>query len=355
MDRVLRLRCAAAAEYPAHPFPLEDRTLRIKPIALFLLYATLVSLASCGDEKQGSAKSWRIAVIPKGTSHEFWKAVETGARRADERYDDLEIVWKGPPGEGGTSDQQQLVDNFLAEGYDGICLAPLDGLALAKQVRTAAQASVPVVIFDSGLKDAEASRLIASYIATNNYESGVLAAQTLAGLIGEQGHVLLLPYLLGSESTEERERGFLQEIAKYPEIQVVAKDLHGGPDESSAIRAAESLLQELGDDLAGIFAPNESNVSGLISVLRRDPRGLAGKIKFVGFDFSPNIVKGLRDGILHATVLQDPIGMGDRAVTTMRACLRGEAVERRIETDLELGTRANMDEPKIRALLGLGS
>jgi ribose transport system substrate-binding protein len=338
---------------------------RRPPLPVSLLLASYLALlgllgacddggSAAGGGAEGRAR-WRIAVVPKGTSHEFWKAVEIGARKADAEFADVEIVWKGPSGEGKTEQQQQVVENFLADGYDGLCLAPLDGTALAKQVLRAADAGVPVVIFDSGLKDEAAAARIASYVATNNYAGGVLAAKTLIDLIGGRGKVLLLPYVIGSESTEERQRGFLDEIAKSPSVEVVAKDLHGGPDETSAIRAAESLLQEHGDDLAGIFAPNESNVSGLITVLRRDPRGLAGKVKLVGFDFSSNIVQGLREGVLHATVLQDPIDMGYRAVRAMRAKLAGETVEPRIETGLELGTRANMDEPRIRVLLGLGS
>lgn len=327
--------------------------MRFPSLAALLLTAPIWLCAACGDDGDGAR--FRIAVIPKGTSHEFWKAVEKGAKKADAELLDLEIVWKGPSGEGETAAQQQIVENFLADGYDGICLAPLDGVALAKQVRRAADAKVPVVIFDSGLKEPEANALIASYVATNNFEAGVLAGKTLAELIGGAGKILVLPYVIGSESTEERERGFFSEIAKHPGITVVAKDVHGGPNEASAIRVSESLLQQYGDDLAGIFAPNESNVSGLITVLRRDPRGLAGKVKLVGFDFSPNIVQGLKDGVLHATVLQDPVDMGYRAVQAMHARLRGEKVEARIETGLELGTPANMDEPKIRTLLGLGS
>ncbi|MBL8900787.1 MAG: substrate-binding domain-containing protein [Planctomycetes bacterium] len=337
--------------------------MRLPSLIAWLSVAALPGLfAGCSDGAEGgsggdsaSGARWRVAVIPKGTSHEFWKAVESGARRADAELADVEIVWKGPAGEGATAAQQTVVENFLADGYHGICLAPLDGLALGKQVLRATSAGVPVVIFDSGLKDPAAAASIASYVATNNYAGGAMAARTLVELIGGQGKVLLLPYVIGSESTEERERGFLEEIAKYKEVVVVAKDTRGGPGEADAIRASESLLQEHGEDLAGIFAPNESNVSGLITVLRRDPRGLAGKVKLVGFDFSPNIVQGLRDGVLHATVLQDPIDMGYRAVKAMRAKLAGEAVEPRIETGLELGTKANMDEPKIRVLLGLGS
>jgi ribose transport system substrate-binding protein len=156
---------------------------RLPSLIAWLSLAALPGfLAGCGGGAEGGPSGgarWRVAVIPKGTSHEFWKAVETGARRADAELADLEIVWKGPAGEGNTAEQQKVVENFLADGYDGICLAPLDGLALGKQVLRATGSGVPVVIFDSGLKDPAAAASIASYVATNNRAGGALAARTL--------------------------------------------------------------------------------------------------------------------------------------------------------------------------------
>lgn len=316
------------------------------------LAALLLACGGCGEsgtDMISPAKSFRVAVIPKGTVHEFWKAVESGARKADAELADLEIVWKGPAGEGDAAAQIQVVESFLAEGYDGICVAPLDARALETPVRQAIAAGVPVVIFDSGLASTDVP--IVSYVATDNFHGGELAGEHLADLLAGEGRVLLMRYLLGSESTEQREAGFLSAIAKRPGIQVLSSDKHGGPDESKAIEVGENLLATFGDEVDGIFCSNESCVSGMLTVLARDPRGLASRVKLVGFDSSANIVQGLSSGVVHATVLQDPVGMGYQAVMAMHRSLQGKPVPARIATGETLCTSANMHEPALQALL----
>src|SRR5262245_38963082 len=119
------------------------------PASRRLALALVLAAAGCGKSGAAAAKTWRIAVIPNGTVHEFWKAVESGARQADAELDDVEIVWKGPAGEGDAAAEIQLVESFLAEGCDGICLAPLDARALEPPVRAAISHGTPVVVFDS--------------------------------------------------------------------------------------------------------------------------------------------------------------------------------------------------------------
>lgn len=322
---------------------------------LLLAAVALLALAACTDQSPAPAggalakKALRVAVVPKGTSHEFWKSVEKGARRADAELDDVVIVWKGPTGEGDANQQIQIVESFLADGYDAICLAPLDARALETPVRQAAKKGVAVVIFDSGLASADAP--IASYVATDNYLGGRMAAERLAELLGDKGNVVLIPYAVGSESTEQRERGFLAEIGEHRAIKILSADKHGGPDESHAIEVSENLLATFGEKIDGVFCSNESSTSGLLTALRRDPRGLAGKVKVVGFDSSANIVKALGDGALHGVVLQDPVKMGYEAVKAARAKLRGEPVPARIDTGVTLVTPENRAETRHHALL----
>jgi ribose transport system substrate-binding protein len=315
-----------------------------------LPYLALVLLvAACGGSGGQSDRRLRIAVIPKGTSHEFWKAVEAGARRADEEIEDLEIVWKGPTGEGDAAQQIALVESFIADKVDGICLAPLDARALETPVRQAISNRIPVVIFDSGLASADVP--IASYVATNNRHGGEIAGEELARLLGGKGSVVLLRYAIGSESTEQREEGFLAAIARHPGITLLSADKHGGPDEARAIEVGENLLATFGDRIDGIFCSNESSTAGMLTALRRDLRGFAGKVKVVGFDSSKHIVDALREGVLHGTVLQDPVTMGYRSVLAMHARLTGKEVEARIETGETLATKDNMETPRVHTLL----
>lgn len=317
-------------------------------IGLIALMALVGCNASSNSAPDGAARQFRIAVIPKGTSHDFWYSVRAGVRRADEEFDDVVVTWKGPVSEGDTSDQIQIVESFIADGYDGICLAPLDARALRRPVEQAIAQGIPVVIFDSALEDSEG---IVSYVATNNYRGGKRAGEYLVELLGGEGKVILMRYAINSQSTEEREEGFLDAVLAAPGIEILSSDKYGGPNERDAIELGENLLANFGDEVDGIFCPNQSTASGMLTVLRRDPRGLAGKVKFVGFDSGDNIVDGLEKGDMHATVLQDPVQMGYDAVRAMVEYLRGELVEPRIETQEALATTENLDDPEIHALL----
>jgi ribose transport system substrate-binding protein len=318
----------------------------------------VLGLTGCGDSSpsgsSGSSgatngKPLRVAVIPKGTSHEFWKAVEKGARAADAALPDLEIVWKGPQGEGDAAAQIAIVESFLADGFDGICLAPLDARALEPPVKTAIAQNVPVVIFDSGLASSDIG--ITSYVATDNVQGGRIAAQYLAERLGGKGKVVLLRYAVGSASTEQREAGFLEEIARHPGIELLSSDRHGGPDESKAIEVGENLAQTYGEQINGVFCSNESCTSGMLTALARDPRGLAAKVQVVGFDSSDRIVTALKEGRLSATVLQDPVAMGEKAVRAIHAKLTGKPVDARVQTGETLVTSQNVEDPAMRRLL----
>lgn len=210
------------------------------------------------------AKKWRIMVIPKGTTHEFWKTIHAGAVKAAQDHGDVEIVWKGPQKEDDRTEQIALVDNAAATGVDGIVLAPLDAEALVPPVERAIAKGIPVVIIDSALK----SDKPVSYVATDNYHGGQLCGQRMVELLDGKGRVILLRYSVGSASTEEREQGFLDELAKYPEITLVSSDQYGGATSDSAQKVAQNLLTRYRGQFDGVHAPNESSTSGLLRALR---------------------------------------------------------------------------------------
>lgn len=321
--------------------------------AAFLAAAFLA--AGCGRTPSSGppaagdgSRVFRVAVIPKGTSHEFWQSVRAGAELADREFEDVEVTWKGPLSEGDTDDQIEIVESFIANGYDGICLAPLDAVALRKAVDEALRQKIAVLTFDSALRDPSGT---VSYVATNNYRGGQKAGDYLAELLGGQGKIILMRYALNSESTEQREAGFLEAVGKHPGLELLVQDKYAGPEERGALELGEILLSNYGDRVQGIFCPNQSTASGMLTALERDPRGLAGRVKLVGFDAGANIVRGLESGQLNGTILQDPVKMGYEAVATMVKHLRGEQVPPRIETEETLATTENRNEPRIRELL----
>jgi ribose transport system substrate-binding protein len=328
-----------------------------KVIAAIVLVTLAVVFASvgCKQKKEESSDMYRIAVIPKGTTHVFWKSIHAGAVKAEQELKatglNIEIIWKGPLKEDDRESQIKVVEGFVTRGVTGIVLAPLDDAALRMPVRDAVNNDIPVVIIDSGLKSDD----YISFIATDNYVGGRKGGERLAQLLNGKGKVILLRYQEGSASTMNREKGFLDVLKeKYPDIEVVSSNQYGGATTESAYKASENLLAPLRTadgtlTIGGIFCPNESTTFAMLRALQDS--GLAGKVKFVGFDSSERLVKGLRDGEIQGLVLQDPINMGYLGVKTIVAHLQGEKVAKLTDTGSEVATPENMDDPKMKNLL----
>jgi ribose transport system substrate-binding protein len=319
--------------------------------AILLTALLLAAVVGCGKDKAGSepggAKPVTIAVIPKGTTHEFWKSVHAGAVKASKETG-VTVVWKGPLKEDDLKAQIDVVQSFTAQGVSGIVVAPLSDKGLVSSVKGATQAKIPVLVFDSDLQGKEH----VSFVATDNHAAGKLAGEHLAKLVGGKGNVVVLRYQEGSASTSNREKGFLDAIKEHGEIKVVSDNQFAGATTESAFSTSESLLSahKAGDGgVAGVFCPNESTTFGMLLALQK--AGLAGKIKLVGFDSSEKLVQGLREGQIHGLVLQDPFNIGYLAVKTMAQHLKGEKIEARIDTGARLVTKENMEEPAIKELL----
>jgi ribose transport system substrate-binding protein len=242
--------------------------------------------------------------------------------------------------------QIQVVEGFVAQGVNGIVLAPLDNRALVRPVEEAKRAGLPTVIIDSGLE----SDSFISFVATDNRKGGTLAADRMGELLGGKGKVLMLRYQEGSASTQEREAGFVEQLKKkYPNIELISSDQYAGPTRDTAKRTSENLLNRFGDEVQGIFTPNESSTSGMLLALQ--DIGKAGKVTFVGFDTSEAFIEAMNKKQLHGIVVQNPFNMGYLGVRTMVEHLQGKTVEKRIDTGVVMVTPDNLNSSEIQTLI----
>ncbi len=313
--------------------------------------ATVFACLSCTFSILGAGKNLTIAVIPKGTSHEFWKSIHAGAVKAKTELEaegyKINLIWKGPLREDDRDQQIAVVENFIARRVDGIVLAPLDSRALVAPVETAQSVKIPVVIVDSGLK----SDRYASYIATDNYRGGQLGAEHLANTINGIGKVILIRYQVGSASTEEREAGFLNVMTnKYKGIQIISQNQYAGPTRDSAYKAAQDLLNRYGKEVNGVFAPCEPVTIGVMLALR-DMGKAGGIIKLVGFDAGTQSVEGLAKGDVQGLVVQNPLKMGYLGVKAIVEVSQKKQIEKKVDTGIHVITKENMTQPEKHDLL----
>ncbi|HVX84725.1 MAG TPA: substrate-binding domain-containing protein [Phycisphaerae bacterium] len=322
-------------------------------------------LVGCGDNSAtttgpaatgaaaGSARKLRIAVVPKGTTSPYWKAVHAGAQKAADELastQPIEIVWKGSLREDQSAEEISVVEDMFNLHVDAIVLAPNNADALAGVVDEASQKKIPVVIIDSAVS----SNKYTSFVATDNKKGGYMGGKELAKDLGGKGKVIMLRYQEGSASTGEREQGALDALKESAGIELVDVNKYGGATQDECTKAAENLLAAYKNpdgtlSIDGIFCPNLTTTYGMLLVLQ-DMKA-AGKVKFVGFDSSPDLVSALKSGQINGLVVQNPIKMGYLGLKTAVEAADGKTVERSIDTGATLVTKENMNDPASQEVL----
>lgn len=313
-----------------------------------LRFSVLLSLAvigcllapACNRARSGKRV---IAVIPKGVAHFFWQSIHAGAEAAGKEFG-VEVMWKGPAQETDYSGQINIVEDAINRRVDGIVLAPSHGDALVPIVERAQKEGIPVTIFDSGIS----TEIYLSYVATDNRQGGVVAAERLAAKLGGKGRVAILGVKAGSVSTDEREQGFQETIKqRYPAIVIVAFQ-YGEADRAKSLDRATDILTAH-PDLNGMFASNESSTVGAVQAIKQ--KGLAGKVVLGGFDSSPNLIDDLKAGAIDSLVLQNPFKMGYEGVKAIVDKLNGQTPARKLDTGVKLLTKENLDTPEMQQLI----
>ncbi len=316
----------------------------IKFLTINILFCILF-LTGCNKTKNSKL---RIAVIPKGTTHEFWKMGEAGAKKAGNELG-IDIIWKGPQKESDRAGQIKVVENFITQGVDGIALAPLDDKALVRSVTEAKNAGIKVAVWDSGLDESAGDAVISS-VMTNNFAAGQDCGKRLAMLMNGSGKVLMLRHAVNHDSTTKREEGFLDGIKKAaPGIELLSIDQRGGVSIDEAMKVSESLLNQFGDQVDGVFTPNESTTQGMLRAL--DQAGLAGKFPFVGFDTNEALLQGLKDKKVSALAVQDPFQMGYTAVRNIFNSIQQKPFEANVDTGAVLLDLENIDTEEIQKII----
>ena len=318
----------------------------MKRLAVAITMLIGISACLCGCSREPSPADERdetvIAVVPKGLVHQFWLTVKAGADRAAKEAS-AKVIWKGPAKETDVAGQVAILEDMITRRVDAIVMAACDSRALVPTVAKAVERGIPVITIDSGVD----SDLPVTFVATDNVAAARAAADALAELIGGKGKVGLIPFIPGAATSDMRENGFKEQIAQYPEIELV-QTLYSQSDAARGMAVTEDMLT-LHPDLAGIFAANEPGALGCVRAL--ESRGVAGKVKLVAFDAADSEIEALKRGTIQALIVQNPFTMGYRGVQAALKAIQGEPVEKRVDTGVSVVTMDNFSEPDIQRVL----
>lgn len=300
--------------------------LRQQVIVMFVvvaLFSGFAASALASDKITIGFSNWSKRFV-------FYQELERGIMDAAKEYGvDVRV---GDPN-GDQEKQQSLVENFLVQGIDALILIPIDSRAVVPTVETANAQNVPVITVDISAAGGD----VVTHIASDNRLGGRLAAQRLNELLGGQGKVAMITYPVIS-ATIEREEAFVEELAKYPGIELVATQT-GQSQRDLAMSVTENFMQRH-PDLDGIFAVND--MQGLGALAAVEAAGKSNQIAVIGFDAEPEAVDAIKAGTAYkGSVAQQPYLLGRIAVEKVLEHLKGQEVPASIPVAVEMVTAEN--------------
>lgn len=282
-----------------------------------------------------------IAVIPKGRAHLFWQSVHGGAAKAA-KENGIDLIWNGPSTETDYAGQLQIVEAMMNRRVDAVALAPIDKKVMVGVVERASAQGIPVIIFDSPVD----TEKFVSQVATDNYKAGQMGAARIGKILGGKGKIFMVAVQPGAASTEAREKGFEDALKRdFPGIEIVDKRF-GMADFEKSLTVSENMLAAH-PDIDGIFASNESSAMGAARALR----ARKGKIKLVGFDWSPTLLDDLNSGVVDSLIVQDPFQMGYESIQAAVKKLKGEPVDKIHDLAPRLIEKGNVGDADVQARL----
>ena len=331
--------CAAPAAAPAAPAASDAAATEAAAPADATAEATADAAAATTDS---GAKPY-IPVISKGFQHQFWQAVKLGSEQAAKDFN-VDISFEGPETESQVDKQIEMVQAALAKNPAAICLAALDTKALVPQLEEAQSKGIPVIGFDSGVD----SDIPVATATTDNIAAAGAAADKMAELIGGEGEVAVIVHDQTSRTGIDRRDGFVNRIAeKYPNIKVVDVQ-YGGGDQLKSTDLAKAIIQA-NPNLKGFFGANEGSIIGVLNAVTE--LGMEGKLVVIGYDAGKQQKDAIRSGLEAGAISQDPVGIGYKCVEAAVKAIKGEPVDKVIDTGYVWYDKTNIDDPKMQPLL----
>ena len=280
-------------------------------------------------------------IISKGFQHQFWQAVKAGAEEAA-KADGVKITFEGPETEAMVDKQIDMLTAALAKKPNGIGFAALDSKAAIPLLKKAQDAKIPVIAFDSGVD----SDIPLATCTTDNAKAAGEAADQMAKAIGDAGEVALVVHDQTSKTGQDRRDGFVNEMkAKHPNVKIVDIQ-YGAGDQLKSTEITKAILQAH-PDIKGMFGANEGSIIGVLNGAKE----LKKKIVIIGYDSGKQQKAAILDGSEYGAITQNPVGIGKCVVDSLSKALKGEKLDKVIDTGYYWYNKDNIADPKVAAVL----
>ena len=323
--------------------------MQVKRLGAVIAAATLaLTLGACNSSSGGNSAGGSggskpyIAIVSKGFQHQFWRAVKKGAQEEADK-EGATISFDGPPSESDVEQQITMLQTALNKQPKALGFAALDSKAAAPLLQQAKSANIPVIAFDSGVD----SDIPLTTVATDNKKAAAEAAKHLSEAVGGKGKVALVVHDQTSRSGIDRRDGFVEWMkANAPGIQLLPVQ-YGGGDQLKSADITKSILQA-NPDVVGIYGSNEGSAIGVIKGVQESGKT---NVKIVGFDSGQAQIDAINSGVMLGAITQNPIGIGQQVVAQAMKAIKGEKLEKTIDTGFYWYDKSNINDPKIQAVL----
>jgi len=311
-----------------------------------LLAATALALAATPAFAADFSRD-HVDVIVKATTSQYWATVFDGADAAAKTLG-VKITKLGASAETDAAKEVSIMENAIQSKPTAIVIAATNAQALAQPIAAATDAGIPVIVIDS---NANTDKYV-TFLATNNVTGGTKAADELARCVKartgkDEGKVAYMTALAGAQSLNDRDKGFVDQLKKYPGLKIVAHRV-GNNDPGRALSDAEDILTSH-PKLVGLFADNELEGDGAGRAIGE--KKLGSKVCAVAFDTSDQEVAFVRDGNLDGLIVQNPYMMGYAGVWYALAAANGVVLPHTVDSGVHVVTKANIDSPQMAGLL----
>ncbi len=304
---------------------------RSKALVCALLAACL---CACTAAAPAGARH-RVAIVAKSTRTEFWLSVFAGAEAAATEYN-IELSITGPETEEDYETQNRMVADAVADGAEALVFSAIDYENNAAAIDAAAESGVRIVAIDSNVD----SGAVQTYIGTDNYAAGQMAAQ--AALDGVEGQLTvgIVNYDVSSANGQERERGAVDAFEQSGRARVAA--VINTLAEAARAQADTAAMLAEHPEINVLLAFNEPTSVGAADAV--EGMGLAEEVFLVGFDSNVATIDGLQDGTVDALIVQNPYAMGYLGVESAYRLLSGQggSPEATVDTSTRIVNRDNM-------------
>lgn len=310
-------------------------------LAAFAVFAGFV-VTGCnrgGDTAAPDARP-RVALVLKTLNSPFFNDMQRGAQEAASRLN-VDLVVQAAEREIDVERQMQIIENLLQTGVKALCLTPSGSREVVPAVVKANRANIPVVIVDTRLDPAaagEAGAKIVSFIGSDNYEGGRIAARFIVDATKGKANVAVLEGIPGHETGDSRLRGFRDGIKDTPNVRIVASQ-PANWERDLGFNVFQNMLQAH-PEIDTLFACNDMMALGATEAIRA--AGKTGSIRVVGFDAVDDARKAIQDGTMLASVAQFPDEMGRLAVENAVHAVKGEPLTADAKVRIELITKENV-------------